>query len=245
LSLKVQELPASRLFLSVPQLGTCCAGARSLKARSAALHKQACLCPSWFAADLFLAVSEEKRLHYCAMEMKAGSTRRGTLGPRHSSVHQRCPPLFWLTCPSTWGWCLRHSPHSTACVFFKQLHCKLLFAYWQYRSFCSLHRSQTVLIAVTGPFKDISCYVTSSVLPLSTCTREGCLRPTHVFSSSRHRYVRGKKETLSYSLCFRHLFLLHLSTPLGIKDIFISSCQSRFLSPCFLIFRGTILLFLL
>lgn len=160
-SLKVQELPASRTFLFVPQLGTCCAGARSLKARRAALHRRASLCPSWFAGVLFLAVSGEKRPYYCALEAKAGSTRRETLGPRHSFVHQRCPPHFWLTCPSTWGRRFRHSPHQSACEVFTQLHCKYLFTYCQHRSFCTLHQSQTVLIAVRGHFKDISWCVTS------------------------------------------------------------------------------------
>lgn len=102
LSFKVQELPASRIFPFVPQLGTSCAGAHSLKARRAALCRRASLCPLWFAGVLFLAISGLKRPYYCALVMKAGSTRRKSLGPRHSFVYQRCPPTSGWPVPAPW-----------------------------------------------------------------------------------------------------------------------------------------------
>lgn len=86
LSLKVQKLPASRIFPLVPQLGTCCAGACSLRARRAALHRQASLCPSCFREVLFLAISGKKWPYYCVLEMKAGGIRRETPGPRPSYI---------------------------------------------------------------------------------------------------------------------------------------------------------------
>lgn len=101
-SFKAQEIPASRVFPFVPRLGTCCAGAHSLIASRAALHRQASLCPSSFAGVLFFTVRGEKSSYYCALMMKA-SSRREILGPRHSFLHQGCPAYFCLTCPITWG----------------------------------------------------------------------------------------------------------------------------------------------
>lgn len=136
----------------------------------------------------------EKGIYLCAW---VKSMRRKTLSPRypfepaccgrvasgrHTSELSGCPPLVAR---------ISDIPHTSMfLIFFTELCCKCLFIYCQHRSFFILHPSQTLLITVTGPFRDISWCVISKMFSSLISTREDCLRATHLLSHYASVYKR-------------------------------------------------------